>query len=223
MRRWGWIASDRIGWFGMRLLLRSVTAAASNRTGSGRGHRSAAMGVVARAGVPASARDRDTSLCRSTPMATERRPPASCGHGFDHSVAFDGIFFCPFGGPSLRASHSWRVVRCRESPQARESTTPAMRIRAIRRPARSAATNAPSPRWLRSSPRPLRPAFQTKPRPPSPRRTPYPGGMVQVAHGCATALRKDRMSSRRVGHTARVRRPLPELGLSHRLKGPVWS
>ena len=132
-------------------------------------------------------------------------------------------FFCPFGGPSLRASHSWRVVRCRESPQARESTTPAMRIRAIRRPARSAATNAPSPRWLRSSPRPLRPAFQTKPRPPSPRRTPYPGGMAQVAHGCATALRKDRMSSRRVGHTARVRRPLPELGLSHRLKGPVWS
>ena len=32
------------------------------------------MGVVARAGVPASARDRGTSLCRSTPMATERRP-----------------------------------------------------------------------------------------------------------------------------------------------------
>ena len=223
MRRWGWIASDRVGWFGMRLLLRSVTAAALNRTGSGRGHRSAAMGVVARAGVPASARDRDTSLCRSTPHGDRTASSSKLRSWLRSFRCLRRHFFCPFGGPSLRASHSWRVVRCRESPQARESTTPAMRIRAIRRPARSAATNAPSPRWLRSSPRPLRPAFQTKPRPPSPRRTPYPGGMVQVAHGCATALRKDRMSSRRVGHTARVRRPLPELGLSHRLKGPVWS
>ena len=125
---------------------------------------------------PASVRERGTSMCRSTPSTAEQRPSARAGQRFALSAAWPHTRLS--GVILLSPKTEDRRPKTEDRQRIDRGSTPSHLPGAFTIEA-TTFTFAKGRRALGS---------------------PSTGAVSQVAHGRATALSKDRMSSRRVGH-----------------------